>query len=341
MPHWVPSWQLAVTVAGSIGLAAVLVRSWLRLNKARGGPPRPKTAFAALAGWEIAIVIGLYGFWQLAGSLSKVDLSRGVERGQHLWNLERDLHLPSERSIQSFFLPHEWFIKFLNLYYVLAHYNVLLIMLAWLFWRHRDRYREARTTIGLATFACLAVQLIPVAPPRLIPGHGIVDTGIFYGQSVYGPVGQGFSDQYSAMPSVHIAWSSAVAFFVWRSTKSRWRILGPAHALLTWTVVVVTGNHYWLDGFVAIAILALLFWTVRLVTWCAARVSQWVLWTPAGTWLRSRVGRAGLAAYLPGSVRSSSPVAAEVAVAANSSRELPPGPLPASQSAASLSPPSR
>jgi hypothetical protein len=337
MPHWVPSWQLAVTVAASVGFVSMLVRTWLRIAKAHDGTSRPKTEIAALAGWEIAIVIGLYGFWQLAGSLSTVDLSRGVERGQHLWNLERDLHLPSEKSIQSLFLSHEWFIKFLNLYYVLAHYNVLLIMLAWLFWRHRDRYREARTTIGLATFACLAVQLIPVAPPRLIPGHGIVDTAILYGQSVYGPVGQGFSDQYSAMPSVHIAWSSAVAFFVWRSTKSRWRILGPAHALLTWTVVLVTGNHYWLDGFVAIALLALSFWAVRLVTLAVSRVSQWVVWTPAGSWLRTTAERAGLAAHSPGSARSYSPAVA--GEAASSSPEPPP--LPASQpAAASSSPPS-
>ena len=77
-----------------------------------------------------------------------------------------------------------------------------------------DFVPEARNVILLATFACLAVQLIPVAPPRLIPGHVVVDTPLLYGQSVYGPIGQGFSDQYSAMPSVHIAWSSAVAFFI-------------------------------------------------------------------------------------------------------------------------------
>ncbi|MCW2549281.1 MAG: hypothetical protein JWN96_3741 [Mycobacterium sp.] len=339
MPHWVPSWQLAVTVAGSIGFVAAVIRTWLRIEKVRGGPKRPKTAIAALAGWEIAIIIGLYGFWQLAGSLSTVDLSNGVQRGQRLWNLERDLHLPSEKSIQSAFISHEWLIKFLNIYYVIAHYNVLLIMLAWLFWRHRDRYREARTVIGLTTFACLAVQLIPVAPPRLIPGHGIVDTAMLYGQSVYGPVGQGFSDQYSAMPSVHIAWSSAVAFFVWRSTKSRWRILGPAHALLTWMVVLVTGNHYWLDGFVAIALLALSFWTVRLVTLIVSRVSEWVVWTPAGSWFRTSAGRAGLAGHLPGLASSYSPAAEEGA--ASSSPVPHPPPLPASQPAAASSPPSR
>lgn len=331
MPHWVPSWQLAVTVAGSIGLIAIGIRTWLRFSQAQGDRARPRIAIAALAGWEIAIVIGLYGFWQLAGSLSTVNLNHGIERGQHLWNLERDLHLPSEKSVQSFFLPHVWFIKFLDLYYVLAHYNVLLIMLAWLFWRHRDRYREARTVIGITTFACLAVQLIPVAPPRLIPGHGIVDTAIRYGQSVYGPVGQGFSDQYSAMPSVHIAWSSAVAFFVWRSTKSRWRVLGPAHALLTWVVVLVTGNHYWLDGFVAIALLALSFWTVRLVTLAITRVSQWVVWTPAGSWLRTKAGRAGLASHGSGLASSYSPPA-------EAAGTLPP--LPANQPA-EVSPPSR
>ena len=179
-------------------------------------------------------------------------------------------HLPSEESFQALFLPHQRSSSSLNLYYVVAHYNVLLLMLAWLIWRHRDRYREARTVIALATFACLAVQLDPGGPA---PAHQRVTASstppLLYGQSVYGPVGQGFSDQYSAMPSVHIAWSSAVAFFIWRSTKSRWRYIGVAHALLTWTVVIATGNHYWADGIVAIAILALSFWTVRLVTYLA------------------------------------------------------------------------
>jgi hypothetical protein len=278
MPHWVPSWQLAVTVAGSLGAVALAVR--IRMRGKPGARAR-KIALAGLFGWQAAVLIAIYGLWQFTGSLASVDTNHGVDRGRQIWNLERRLHLPSEASFQSVFLPHHTFIRFLNLYYVLAHYNVLLLMLGWLIWRHRDRYREARTVIALATFACLAVQLIAVAPPRLIGVAGIVDTPREYGQSVYGPVGQGFSDQYSAMPSVHIAWSSAVAFFVWRSTRSRWRFVGVAHALLTWTVVVATGNHYWLDGIVAIALLALSFWTVRLISYLVSRVSQWFTWTPA------------------------------------------------------------
>ncbi len=276
MPHWVPSWQLAATVASSLAAISVALRIRMR---GKTGTRERRLALTGLVGWQAAVLIAAYGLWQFTGSKALVGTSDGVERGRRLWDFERRLQLPSEASFQRLFLPHHTFVRFLNLYYVVAHYNVLLLMLGWLIWRHRDRYAEARTVILLATFACLAVQLISVAPPRLIGGHGIVDTPLLYGQSVYGPIGQGFSDQYSAMPSVHIAWSSAVAFFIWRSTTSRWRYLGVAHALLTWIVVVATGNHYWLDGIAAIAILALSFWTVRLGSYLRGWVSQWQVWS--------------------------------------------------------------
>jgi hypothetical protein len=278
MPHWVPSWQLAVTVAGGLAVVFLPLRWWVR---GKDDTRSRRLAFAGLVGWQAAVLIAAYGLWQYTGSKALYGTVDGIDRGRRLWDFERDLHLPSEASFQRLFLPHHTFVKFLNLYYVVAHYNVLLLMLAWLLWRHRDRYNEARNVILLATFVCLAVQLIPVAPPRLIPGHVVVDTPVLYGQSVYGPIGQGFSDQYSAMPSVHIAWSSAVAFFIWRSTKSRWRYIGVVHALLTWTVVIATGNHYWADGIVAIAILALSFWTVRLASYLWNRVTQLQLWRPA------------------------------------------------------------
>ena len=52
----------------------------------------------------------------------------------------------------------------------------------------------------------LAIQFIPVAPPRMYPQFGFVDVARLFDQSVYGLLGQGISDQLSAMPSVHVAW---------------------------------------------------------------------------------------------------------------------------------------
>jgi membrane-associated phospholipid phosphatase len=108
------------------------------------------------------------------------------------------------------------------------------------------------------TLGCLLIQLMPVAPPRMLPG--IVDTGLKYHQSVYS---NGLAvDQLSAMPSVHVAWAACVGWYTWRISPSRWRFVGPLHAVLTVLVVVVTGNHWWLDGIVAGAVLAVCAWAV-------------------------------------------------------------------------------
>jgi hypothetical protein len=49
------------------------------------------------------------------------------------------------------------------------------------------------------------------------------------------------------------------------------------HAVITLFVVVVTGNHWWLDGIVAIAILVVCAWAVFGVraAWRATR-ARWV-----------------------------------------------------------------
>jgi hypothetical protein len=45
-----------------------------------------------------------------------------------------------------------------------------------------------------------------------------------------------------------------VAVFMIRATRSRWRWLWIAHPMMTFFVVVVTANHYWSDGLVALAL---------------------------------------------------------------------------------------
>jgi hypothetical protein len=76
-----------------------------------------------------------------------------------------------------------------------------------------------------------------------------------YGQSVYGTVGGFDPDQLSAMPSVHVGWAVLIALCAYRVSTSRWRYLGTAHAAMTIFVVVATGNHFWADGIVAVALL--------------------------------------------------------------------------------------
>jgi hypothetical protein len=119
--------------------------------------------------------------------------------------------------------------------------------------------------VALFTGASLLLQLIPVAPPRLLPGTGLVDTAVRYGQSVYSWHGGFNADEFSAMPSVHVGWALIVAVAVIRASRRRWRWLAAGYPALTMLVVVVTANHFWLDGIVAGLLVALVLTVQRLI----------------------------------------------------------------------------
>jgi hypothetical protein len=136
------------------------------------------------------------------------------------------------------------------------HFGVLIAMLLWLFVRHRNAYPRIRTLIVLTTGTCLLLGLVPVAPPRLV--HvGMLDTAQAYGQSVYAVTAHIGADQYSAMPSVHVAWAALVAVAVISVSRSRLRWLILLHTAATLYVVAVTANHFWLDGVAAVLLLGL------------------------------------------------------------------------------------
>ena len=241
MPHLELSWPQAAILAAVLAAVAVVL---VRTRRAR------LVATGRFTG-EAALLVGLFALWQYAGSFSFLSPDGALPRGQWLWDAERWLHLPGETALQRVFLPHPLLIQFANLYYAVLHFPVLLGTLAWLFVWHRDSYRPVRTTVVLFTAAALAIQFIPVAPPRLLTGTGLVDTAARYGQSVYGSVGGFDADQFSAMPSVHVGWSIIVAVAVVGALRSRWRWLAVLYPVLTTLIVVVTANHYWLDGVAA------------------------------------------------------------------------------------------
>jgi PAP2 superfamily protein len=240
------SWQQAAVLTA--GLSAAAVATW-RLAPATGTGWRRRTALPLLR--ESALLAGLYSLWQLAGSLSVLGTGGAFSRANDLVRIEDDLHLPSEASVQRLVTGHPVLTQACNLYYATMHFGVLFVFLAWLFLRHRAVYGRWRRTLVLLTAGCLLLQLIPVAPPRLLPGY--VDTAAQYGQSVYG---LGLStDQLSAMPSVHVGWAVLIAWVVVRTSRSRWRWLAIVHPVATTFVVVATANHFWLDGVGAVAVL--------------------------------------------------------------------------------------
>jgi hypothetical protein len=248
--HWrVPNLELSWQQAGVVTCCLAAVAIALRLAR------RPRVAGLATFIQESALVFGLFTLWQFAGSFSAMGPGGALARGRWIWHLERDLHLPSETSVQRLFLPHPLIVQAFNLYYDVLHFPVLIACLIWLFIWHRDVYVRRRTTLAALTGACLLVQLIPVAPPRMLPGTGMVDTAVLYHQSVYQETAGFNPDQLGAMPSVHVGWAILVAIMVISAARSRWRWLVVLYPVATTLAVVVTANHYWMDGIVAALIL--------------------------------------------------------------------------------------
>jgi hypothetical protein len=219
-----------------------------RVVIARVGPPRLARLQPYLG--ESAIIAGLYGLWQLAASLSVFGTTGALSRARWIVRLQHDLRLPSEISAQRLILRHPFWAQACNWFYAAAHFSALGLLLLWMFVRHRDRYPEIRNVLVALTATCLLIQLIPVAPPRLLPELGFVDVAQRYNQSVYGLSGISV-DQLGAMPSVHVGWALLVAWAVVRLSPSRRRWWVLLHPIITVFVVAATANHFWLDGIVA------------------------------------------------------------------------------------------
>lgn len=254
------SWQQAAEVAGTLGAIGL----GLRL-----APDRRANRVAPFV-TEAAMIGMLYSLWQLAGKLSVHGIAHALSRAHWIERFEHDVWLPSERSAQHLILGHPLVVQTANLYYATMHFTMLFVFLIWMFVRHRSEYRRVRTTLALTTLACLLIQLIPVAPPRMLPGF--VDTAKLFHQSVYD---HGVAaDQLSAMPSVHVAWAVLIGWYAVRISTSRWRWIAVAHAALTVFVVAATANHWWLDGIVAAGLLCACAWLNAGVRAAFARRSQ-------------------------------------------------------------------
>jgi PAP2 superfamily len=246
--------------------------SWLRLDVhsalvvvaitlaiyavARQFPRQRSARFIAAAAFETGFVCALFALWQVANRLTRGHTTGGLDRGRALWRFERAIHLPNERSVQDLIIGHPTIVRAANYYYDTMHLTLMVVFLVWLWLRHRDRYPFFRNMIVAFTGMSLLIQMIAVAPPRLIGGTGLVDTAAVYGQSVYATFGD-IADQYAAMPSIHVGWAVLIAFAVVSCSTSPWRWLIVAHAVLTVFVVVATANHYWMDGIVACALLVI------------------------------------------------------------------------------------
>lgn len=242
-----PTWDQAAIAC----LISVLVWFGVRAWRTRLTPHLEPVAA------EFALISGLYAVWRLARMLPIASVDGALDRAYWIASFEQAVHLPTELSLQQAVMPHARLADTITWYYAAVHVPALLAFLVWMFFRHRDVYPRWRNALAMVTAGCLVIRFVRVAPPRFLTDLGYVDLSWQHGPSVYSPnPATGVSDQFAAMPSIHVAWAAIVSFGIVAASTSRWRWLFAPHVVVTMLVVAATGNHWWLDGIVALVLLA-------------------------------------------------------------------------------------
>ena len=200
----------------------------------------------------LGALLALYLFLRFS---MKGSIGDAVGNAHHVVQVERAFGVFSESSLQSLALHSHDVILFLNSYYLLAHFTITSLFFAWMLIRKPDAYPTVRRILIIMTAIGLAIHAAyPLAPPRMLPDLGFIDTGRLFGPSPYGDTSKGLANQFAAMPSLHFGWALLVAWGANRYSRSPWRRLLVLHPLLTLAAIIITANHYWLDAAVALCI---------------------------------------------------------------------------------------
>ncbi|MCS0605119.1 phosphatase PAP2 family protein [Streptomyces sp. LP11] len=218
--------------------------------------------------FEVLLIAVSYWTYSLIRNAVPEQRSAALRNADWIWRAEHTLGIAVERSVNHAFDSATWLIVGMNYYYATLHFVITIGVLVWLYRWHPGRYAASRTVLFATTgVALLGYYLFPLAPPRLMRGGGFVDTVMVH--HTWGSMASGdlkhMSNQYAAMPSMHIGWSLWCGLTVFALASVPWaRVLGLLYPAVTLLVIVATANHFWLDAVGGLLCLAFGFTVARL-----------------------------------------------------------------------------
>lgn len=217
---------------------------------------KPSASFVANL---LAVSLLYIGYLLIRGLIARhIDVGEAMNRGHDLSDLERQLHLSFEGTVQSVAMDVPLAIPLMNAIYIWGHVPFLIGELAWLYVRHPRWFTVLRNGLILSAIPSIVLYItLPTAPPRLNADLQLVDTLAGPNHSDYFIQPAVFANHFAAIPSMHVGWALAagLAAFLAMGT-SRWRWLGLAMPVAMMASVTATANHYMIDWVIGCAIAA-------------------------------------------------------------------------------------
>jgi hypothetical protein len=174
-----------------------------------------------------------------------------LANGRAIISLERATGTFWEPHLQSLVLGHHELLEAINWIYLNAQFSVNLLFLATLYIVRNDIFYFVRNMFFVAMGTALVVHLsLPVAPPRLFPQDGFVDTihDLAHIDQDSGAVSL-FVNPYAAVPSMHMCFALLVGTSAIRLTRRRWlQVLAGLYPVVVLIVIVESANHFIFDA---------------------------------------------------------------------------------------------
>lgn len=214
-------------------------------------PRRPRIWF------EVLLIAVSYWTYSLIRNAVPEQKAAALANADWIWKVEQALGIAVEEKVNHAVNSVTWLVVGMNYYYATLHFVMTIGVLVWIYRFHPGRYAATRLVLFATTgVALVGYYFYPLAPPRLMNGQGLngrgfVDTVLVH--HTWGSMASGnlkhMSNQYAAMPSMHIGWSLWCGLTIFAVASAPWaRILGLLYPTATLIVIVSTANHFWLDA---------------------------------------------------------------------------------------------
>lgn len=262
-------------------LAIIFIYSWqASRNSAAGGVStweHFKPSLKRYSGFrELLLFVFFLLFYKMSRTYAIGDDQTAFDNAQRVIEWENQLGIFYELPIQQFFLDKTILFEVINWIYIKLHIPTTIIFFVWLFYKRREHYLYIRNGFLVANIITLFFFLwFPCAPPRMINGSeineyshlglqvienlkamGIYLNGGFMdtlyeisGINLYAGINKDLFNQFAAMPSMHFGNSLLIGLGIFWYSKKQWLkgiiMLYPVFVL---TVIVMTGNHFFLDA---------------------------------------------------------------------------------------------
>lgn len=219
--------------------------------------------------FEILLIVLFDMAYERVRNLVRIEPDIAINHGLAVRHVSQWFHVDLELNLNKVLVDHHWLATVADYDYSMLHLPLTAGVLIWVFWKHRDRYLPIRNVLLITTLLGLVgFWIYPMAPPRLLPGAGFVDTIVQFKTwgSWSDPKVVHATNQFAAMPSLHCAWAlwcGMCLFFLARNRAVR--TFGALYPIWTVFVVLGTANHFLLDsiaGIACVAVSSVIVWRI-------------------------------------------------------------------------------